>query len=188
MANHLDGHPSPPPRPGVAAHGTPRTAARAPGFRLLLLPLLLVVAACGAETSPEAAPTTPPATTTPAPAPTAATPPPVETRYFSSQSGAIRCSMSAVATTCEVKDHKWKLPSKPADCDVDWGGMVEVRADEGTLVCHGDTLFGTGPVPELGESLTVGDFQCRPAKVHVYCTNLATKHGFSVSRWDYQLG
>lgn len=160
--------------------------------RLFALPLLLVLVACGAETSPEAAPTTPAttpsATPTLTPAPTAVVPTPVETRYFSSQSDTIRCSMSAVAATCEVKDHKWKLPSKPADCDLDWGGMVELRTDEAaTLACHGDTLFGAGSVRDIREPLKVGDFECRPAKVHVACTNVVTKHGFSVSRWDYHL-
>ena len=158
--------------------------------RIAALPLLLLLAAaCGGDATPQAAPAsatpatvaeaTPTATSTAKPAPL------VETVYFTSPSGRIGCSLASAGAVCEVSGHRWAMPRKPADCDLDWGGMVELRPT-GTAehVCHSDTVFGAGPLPVLayGASRTAGPFRCTSARAGVTCVHTGNGHGFTVSR------
>lgn len=164
---------------------------------LFALPLLLAAVACGG-TAPSAPPaaTGPSAVTTPAVQAAAKTTPAkakakaaaAPVRQFWSPSGGITCFLSPVAAVCEAADHTWDLPPKPADCDLDWGGMVEVRkTGAAAVVCAGDTGFGVPPSRTLayGDALAAGDFRCTSARAGMTCENRATKHGFTVSRAAY---
>jgi hypothetical protein len=164
-------------------------------LRTAALPLLLVAAAaCGSEGRPSGAPsTTPPAAEVSAEAgveaggatvaaTAAAT---VETAYFTSPSGRIGCALSARAATCEVRGHRWTMPSKPAGCDLDWGGMVEVGESGGAAhACHSDTVFGAGTLPVLayGAVRAAGPFRCTSRVSGMTCLNGVTERGFTVSR------
>jgi len=53
-------------------------------------------------------------------------------------------------------------------------------------VCHGDTVFGTGPILDYGRSLRVGDVTCTSRQTGVECRMGSSGHGFALSRTAYQ--
>jgi hypothetical protein len=64
---------------------------------------------------------------------------------FSSPSGNIGCDLSADFAVCEIGEHNFPLPPKPADCRFDWGAAVDFldpTAPPTFGACKSDTQLG----------------------------------------------
>jgi hypothetical protein len=100
----------------------------------------------------------------------------------------IGCVVQADYVRCDIANHTW-LPAaeQPADCELDWGSGLELEADAPQFVCAGDTVMGSEDVLAYGQSSQRGDFRCESSRDGITCQNLATKHGFLISRALYTI-
>ncbi|MCE0766396.1 serine/threonine protein kinase [Pseudonocardia kujensis] len=141
-------------------------------------------------TVPTAPPTSPtsaaPATTTAADVRVSAEP-----AGFSSPSGNIACFLQPNSVRCDIAQAEWDpttVPDRPAGCAGVWGDSLQITGTErADLVCHSDTVFGTGPVLDYSRALRVGDVTCTSRPTGVECRVGASGHGFGLSRTAYQL-
>lgn len=179
--------------------------------RPVALALALLAAAC--TTSGKHATTATSATTPAAPPPPSATsaspkphPSPTPTLTvkvlapadgitgFRSPSGNIVCSMfaarsdSAAAVRCDVYEHTWKVPPKPADCDLDWGSIATLTAGrKATMGACASDAAGGGPALAYDHAIRVGTLQCASYRTGVECVQIGTTHGFFISKASYRL-
>jgi hypothetical protein len=103
---------------------------------------------------------------------------------FQSPSGNIGCYLDKKEVRCDIREHSWPTPPKPASCDVDYGQGVAVdqhgRAD---YVCAGDTaLDPSSPVLNYGDRISKGNIRCSSKTKGMRCVNLDTNDGFFLSR------
>lgn len=117
---------------------------------------------------------------------------PVHLKQFQSPSHNIGCYLSKQqggSVRCDIREHSWTAPPKPAYCDVDWGGGLQVGSKRrGSIVCAGDTVLDPGsPVLAYGKASAVGKIVCRSSEAGVRCSNTQSGHGFFVSRERYRL-
>lgn len=113
----------------------------------------------------------------------AAVPAQAEFTLFHTPSGNIGCEVGGFGVRCDVAEHSWVAPPKPANCDLDWGGGVQVgKKQAASYVCAGDTALHQGKVLNYGQSVRNGRFRCKSLTDGVRCKNRKTKHGFFVSR------
>jgi hypothetical protein len=104
-------------------------------------------------------------------------------KYFHSPSGNIGCALFKGGVRCDIREHSWPTPPKPADCDVDYGGGVGVgRHDPAGYVCAGDTVLNAGDVLQYGDRISAGPIRCASKTKGMRCVNRDTKHGFFLSR------
>lgn len=110
-------------------------------------------------------------------------------KFFQTPTGNIACAMGGGAIRCEIQEHTWMAPPKPSDCDVDWGGGVQVgREDPGSFVCAADTVFSpSNPVLDYGERIIKNRFRCSSKQKGVRCVNSKSGHGFFLSRETVRL-
>ncbi|MFC5995584.1 protein kinase [Pseudonocardia hispaniensis] len=141
-----------------------------------------------------AAPTGATAAPTPAGAPGTTAPVDVQVASaatgFSTPSNNIACYVGPNSARCDIADSDWdpdRVPPRPDDCPLAWGDSLSVTgSDRAEFVCHGDTVFGTGPILDYGRSLRVGDVTCTSRSTGVECRVGASGHGFSMSKSGYQ--
>ena len=107
--------------------------------------------------------------------------------YFHTPSDNIHCVLMSgqfEGVRCDMLDLTKSFPTRPADCDLDWGDAFEVGPNDrkGHVVCHGDTVINPDSM-ELGygASATLGDFTCTSEKTGMTCTN-ARGHGFAIAK------
>jgi hypothetical protein len=106
---------------------------------------------------------------------------------FRSPSKNIYCHISGAApyneARCDIHQHTFHAPPKPASCQFDWGQslMVHHRA---RWACVSDPATGSLHVPTLGygQSKTLGHIRCTSRRTGMVCRNLSTGHGFKLSR------
>jgi hypothetical protein len=103
---------------------------------------------------------------------------------FQSPSGNIGCYIYKKGVRCDIREHTWPTPPKPANCDVDYGQGVGLgehgRAD---YVCAGDTaLDPSSPVLGYGDRISKGNIRCASKTKGMRCVNLDTDNGFFLSR------
>jgi hypothetical protein len=107
---------------------------------------------------------------------------------FHSPSGNIGCSLAGYGARCDVDQHSWTPPPKPASCDLDWGGGVGVsRHGKADYTCAGDTTLHQGNTLAYGASVQRGRFRCKSLTSGVRCVNRRNKHGFKVSADSVEL-
>jgi hypothetical protein len=114
---------------------------------------------------------------------------------FTTPSRNISCELTDTSSTsdgdarCDVAQHTWTLPPKPADCTGSWGGGASVSgAEQGRLTCASDTVADPGlRVLAYGQAVSFGGIVCDSQETGVRCTNRATGHGFRVARGSYDL-
>jgi hypothetical protein len=112
---------------------------------------------------------------------------------FQSPSGNIDCGVGtlngASFAGCEIRDHTWVAPPRPAVCEGGWGDRIEL--DPGSvpaLVCHTDTLRGSGlPTLGYGDSRSAGPITCTSQPSGITCTDAGTGHSFRIARDSYEL-
>lgn len=192
---------------------------------------IAVVAATGFSVPAAAAPAPPVAVTVPAPAaparPVAVTAPAASsaTRIvnitglgaFVTPTGNITCAMyvgpdAANDVRCDILSRRWRPSARPAWCDLDWGHGFGLQR-RASLICAGDTVFGTATLGQegtrwfsprrgvrvklrgapamaglkYGVTMRAGRLDCTVTTKGVTCTNRGTKHGFFVSRDRYRV-
>ena len=110
-------------------------------------------------------------------------------KLFHTPDGNIGCALSAGkgsfggSARCDIAEHDWKSPKKPASCDVDYGGGLAVDSDgRAGFVCAGDTTLHQGRKLPVGGSVSVGAYRCVNLGTAVRCVNRDTGHGFKLSR------
>lgn len=135
---------------------------------------------------------------------------------FSSPSGNIVCGGGkgdiGWNLRCDVNQHSWRLPPKPADCEFDWGHGAYLAKGRAGLTCVSDTVAGSdlvgmegtwwngrpgsqvvtterGTVVALayGASMRFGPITCLSQSDGLHCTDTTTGAGFDISREAYRL-
>lgn len=111
--------------------------------------------------------------------------------FFQSPSKNIGCAATdedVVQVRCDIRDHDWKPPAKPSDCELDYGsGLVIEAGGSAEFVCAGDTTLANGPVLEYGETNKIGSISCKSTEAAITCADDETGRGFSLSRQSYKL-
>ena len=103
--------------------------------------------------------------------------------FFQSPSGNIGCVISRHDVRCDIREHDWTAPPKPASCELDWGSGVAVdRHGRADIVCAGDTTLGAGKHLAYGDSIERGRFRCVSKRSGMHCVNRRNDHGFALSR------
>ena len=102
---------------------------------------------------------------------------------FQLPSGNIHCLAVDGRLRCDILGFGYRPPPRPRDCDLDWGGAVEMGAQgPARLVCHGDTVADPkSPVLSYGNAWQGGGIACTAAQTGLRCTN-AQGHGFEIAR------
>lgn len=146
--------------------------------------------------SPDPAPTiSTAATTSDAPSPTTTGPDPSidvrsEASGFTSPSGNIGCLVAPNSVRCDIAEAQWDpttIPNRPADCvGVHGDSLVLTGTGRPDFICHGDTVFGTGPILDYGKGIRVGDMTCVSRPSGVECQAASSGHGFTMSRSGYR--
>jgi hypothetical protein len=84
---------------------------------------------------------------------------------------------------CDIAEHSWPTPKKPASCDVDYGGGLAVGSHgRAGFVCAGDTTLHQGKKLAPGAAVAAGPYRCVNLGEAVRCVNRDTGHGFKLSR------
>jgi hypothetical protein len=114
---------------------------------------------------------------------------------FVTPSGNIWClvassSDSTNGVVCEIREHSYSAPPKPADCRLDWGDRISLKPGGTPVVhCHGDTIFDSGmPTLPYGQTRWAGPIKCEAQPSGVICTDTGTGHFFRISRESLDLG
>ncbi|MGW0158477.1 DUF6636 domain-containing protein [Mycobacterium sp. NPDC003323] len=108
--------------------------------------------------------------------------------HFSSPSGNVGCVLDADYVRCDIAEHDWATPPRPADCEFDYGqGIALSLGEPATFVCAGDTTLGGPDVLDYGQSITRGSLRCTSTESAMSCQNTGTGQGFSISRQVYQV-
>ncbi len=114
---------------------------------------------------------------------------------FQSPGGNIACTLGPstnaglTVAACDIGDHTYTPPPKPADCQLGWGDRFSLLQGNAAMMdCHGDTLR----VPGLstlndGQTLSSGPITCDSESAGMTCTDNSTGHFFRVSSDSYQL-
>ena len=112
------------------------------------------------------------------------------TVMFSSPSKNVACYMAndPVYTRCDIAQHNWASPPRPASCDLDYGnGLFLDDKNAAGISCAGDTVLGQTRILGYGEALRLGSQVCTSSPAGMRCTNLANGHGFVLAKEGYQL-
>ena len=110
-------------------------------------------------------------------------------KFFQSPSGNIGCVISGGGVRCDIQDHSWPTPPKPASCDVDYGNGVQVgKHKRGSYVCAGDSVFSPDVrVLGYGEKISKKRFRCASKQKGMRCVNRRNGHGFFLSEQNVRL-
>jgi hypothetical protein len=102
-------------------------------------------------------------------------------RQFVTPSRNIHCGGDTRFLRCDVLQHTWKAPKKPASCEFDWGGSIGMtRRGRVKFQCVSDSEFNRH-VLRYGHTWHNGRFTCTSRRTGLRCRN-AAGHGFRVSR------
>jgi hypothetical protein len=109
---------------------------------------------------------------------------------FRSPSGNIGCIVVADGARCDIRQHNWSPPPRPASCPnvVAFGqGMAVDKTGAGKFVCAGDTsLNPSARALAYGTTASFQGFACASSIRGMTCTNERTGHGFFISIQGYR--
>lgn len=151
------------------------------------------VATGSSEATTTGAATTGDVATSPAPtgpSPTPVPPPNVAPRGFTSPTGNIFCMIDPGLARCDIRNHDWSPPPRPATCPsfTGYGQGAEVQPGKpAQLVCAGDTTYNENGPLAYGDSIAAGTLQCTSRESSMSCRDIRSGHGFTLSREAYQL-
>lgn len=162
--------------------------------RHLLLPVLLLTAACGGGTiahKPAPVPRPTPVTTT-----HTATPKPAfqvvtatSDQMFTSPDHNLGCVVEQAYARCDYVKHAFTIPPAPSDCSSGWGHGIELQA--GTMAsffCGHDYVTGSKTILAAGHGIKVGFVECDVVSAsEVFCHGASDSHGFRVSQAKFSL-
>lgn len=109
---------------------------------------------------------------------------------FTSPSGNIGCMIDVDYVRCDILQHDWSPPPRPADCPSFTGygqGITLSPGSPARFVCAGDTALAGGPPLDYGESVSAGSIQCTSSPSGMTCRDHQGGHGFSIAREGYQI-
>lgn len=108
---------------------------------------------------------------------------------FRSPSANIGCYIDAAAgVRCDIARRDWRVPPRPASCDVDYGQGISLgRTGRARFVCAGDTALGPARVLGYDRRIRRGAYTCTSTPRGITCINRRTRHGFFLSRQRYRL-
>jgi uncharacterized protein DUF6636 len=112
----------------------------------------------------------------------------VDEAMFRTPSKNIFCALTRSAVRCDIAQNKWTLPTKPADCELDWGNGAYIDRGKAGFTCTGDTLLGTATETlEYDHALRSGDVLCTSESTGLTCKDEKTGRGFtmSVARYSF---
>ena len=113
---------------------------------------------------------------------------PKQYEFFQSPSKNIGCAATDGEVRCDIKQHTWKAPAKPAGCELDYGNGLAIEAGSTAgFVCAGDTTLNNGNVLEYGEVNKVGLISCKSTEAGMTCVDDETGRGFFLAREKYQI-
>ncbi|GIE93625.1 DUF6636 domain-containing protein [Paractinoplanes rishiriensis] len=112
----------------------------------------------------------------------------VDEVVFRTPSKNIACALSPSAVRCDILRKDWQPPSKPADCELDWGNGAHIRAGEAALTCSGDTVLGEATTTlEYGKAYRSGTVRCDSESSGLTCKDEKTGRGFTLAVARYSL-
>jgi hypothetical protein len=103
---------------------------------------------------------------------------------FLTPSRNIGCAISNGGARCDIRQHVYREPKKPAGCQGAYGQSIAVATTSvAAFVCVTDTVIAPrAPVLAYGTSTVVGDFGCTSRQNGIRCFYLPSKHGFWLSQ------
>jgi hypothetical protein len=109
---------------------------------------------------------------------------------FQSPSGNIQCGYSEDCfLRCDILQTANRPPSRPAECELEWGNAFEMSAGDGQAarICHGDTVMDPQSlVLNYGQSWSAGGFSCISSERGMSCRNQRGA-GWDLSRASQKL-
>ncbi|MDX6587185.1 MAG: hypothetical protein QOI31_1658 [Solirubrobacterales bacterium] len=105
---------------------------------------------------------------------------------FTTPSKNISCAVTEEFVRCDIFEHSYEPPPKPASCEFDYGSSLSVGVEgPAEFACVSDAVTGspdTLTVLEYGTQTTVGPFRCESSEAGVRCENTDTGSGFTLAR------
>jgi hypothetical protein len=103
---------------------------------------------------------------------------------FLTPSRNIGCAISGGGVRCDINQHVYRQPRKPADCSGAYGQSIGVATTGvASFLCVTDTVINRrAPILGYGSSSVVGDFGCTSRQTGIRCYYLPSKHGFWLSQ------
>lgn len=108
---------------------------------------------------------------------------------FTTPSGNISCGMIGPAGTatlaCEVLQHAYAAPPRPASCHLNWGSgwlSIETHTVVRGLCLGGPPFDPISSVLPYGSTLRQGTVACRSESAFLACADVNSGHGFAVNR------
>ncbi|MFF5293396.1 DUF6636 domain-containing protein [Paractinoplanes globisporus] len=106
----------------------------------------------------------------------------VDEVFFQTPSKNIFCSLTASAVRCDIIRKTWTPPSKPADCELDWGNGMYIDDGKAGFTCTGDTLIGSATATlEYGKGYRSGSVQCASESTGLTCKDEKSGRGFTLA-------
>jgi hypothetical protein len=107
---------------------------------------------------------------------------------FTSPTGNIGCLIDRESVRCDVAERSWEPPKAPASCELDYGQGIELSAGgEAAFVCAGDTALQAGDPLPYGSSIRAGLLLCESTEAAIFCRDVESGRGFSLSREGYEI-
>jgi hypothetical protein len=102
---------------------------------------------------------------------------------FQLPSGNIHCAVFDGRLRCDVLNFTYRRPARPLNCDLDWGGAVEMGPrGPAAMLCHGDTVADPmAPVLGYGQAWQGRGLTCTATPQGLRCVN-ADGRGFEMAR------
>jgi hypothetical protein len=112
----------------------------------------------------------------------------VDEAAFRTPSRNIVCVLTKSAVRCDIIHKTWQPPSKPADCELDWGFGLHIDAGKAGMTCAGDSVIGTAEETlAYGRGLRSGDVVCTSESTGLTCKDQKTGSGFILAAAHYSL-
>lgn len=107
---------------------------------------------------------------------------------FRTPSRNIACAISSELVRCDIARKNWSAPSKPADCDLDYGLGMYIENGKADFLCAGDSVLGAATTTlEYGQGLRSGTLMCDSESFALRCVDEKTEHGFTLAVEQYNL-
>ena len=107
---------------------------------------------------------------------------------FKTPSGNIHCVLYEGELRCDILQHTYKPPAKPASCKFDWGSAVSMGSKgPAQVACVSDTVANPKlTVLDYGRTWRGGGFICVSHRGGINCTN-RDGNGWELSRAKQRL-
>jgi hypothetical protein len=107
---------------------------------------------------------------------------------FRTPSKNIFCSLTESAVRCDIVKKTWIPPTKPADCELDWGNGMYISSGKAGMTCAGDTLIGSSQQAlEYGNAYRSGTVLCESESTGLTCRDEKTGRGFTLAAARYSI-